>query len=70
LRLLLNPSGSSDPVFGDRLNEIVLIGQDLDRNQLTAALRACLLTPEEQKLGGAHWRKAKDPFLEWEVIEE
>ena len=59
-----------DPVFGDRLNEIVLIGQDLDRGRLTEMLQACLLTPEEQKLGGGYWRKAKDPFPEWEVIEE
>ena len=36
-----------DPGFGDRLNELVLIGQDLDQEQLHAELSGCLLTPKE-----------------------
>jgi G3E family GTPase len=36
-----------DPGFGDRLNELVLIGQDLDTEQLHAELSRCLLTPKE-----------------------
>lgn len=36
-----------DPSFGDRLNELVLIGQDLDQEQLHAGLTKCLLSPKE-----------------------
>jgi len=35
--------------FGDRKNEIVFIGQDLDKVEITAELEACLLTAEELK---------------------
>lgn len=33
--------------FGDRLNELVLIGQDLDQKQIKAELRACLCSEKE-----------------------
>ena len=36
-----------DSTFGDRKNEIVLIGQDMDEEQITADLDACLATKEE-----------------------
>ena len=32
-----------DKHFGDRMNELVIIGQDLDEEQITSELRACLL---------------------------
>jgi G3E family GTPase len=35
------------PTYGDRRQEIVLIGVDLDREALTAGFDACLLTPAE-----------------------
>ncbi|MEM6317453.1 MAG: GTP-binding protein [Bacteroidota bacterium] len=41
--------------FGDRKNEIVIIGQDLDEREITAALEACLLTDEELATG--RWKK-------------
>lgn len=34
-------------VFGDRKNELVFIGQDLDRKKITTDLEACLCTNEE-----------------------
>jgi len=34
-------------LYGDRLNEIVIIGQDMNREDITAALNACLCTDEE-----------------------
>ncbi|MGY6562469.1 MAG: GTP-binding protein [Luteibaculaceae bacterium] len=38
-----------DPVLGDRKNELVFIGQDLDKAKITQELNACLCTPEEIK---------------------
>ncbi|EKB49240.1 GTP-binding protein [Cecembia lonarensis] len=32
-----------DKIFGDRMNELVLIGQDLDQEQITKELEGCLL---------------------------
>ncbi|RCR65563.1 GTP-binding protein [Larkinella punicea] len=51
--------------FGDRQNELVIIGQDLKPEQITAELQDCLCTePELQHLEkkGAF----KDPFPVWE----
>ena len=36
-----------DKEFGDRLNELVFIGQDMDEKQIRAELENCLCTPEE-----------------------
>jgi len=41
--------------YGDRKNEIVFIGQDLDKGEITAELEACLLTEEE--LNTEQWKK-------------
>lgn len=53
-----------DKVFGDRLNEIVLIGQNLPHTQITGELNDCLLTSGETDayLSGASFR---DPFPKW-----
>ncbi|MBX3747156.1 MAG: zinc metallochaperone GTPase ZigA [Verrucomicrobiae bacterium] len=58
--------------WGDRRQEIVIIGQDMDQEALTARLNACLLTREEMGLGPEAWAATfPDPFLEWRrVIEE
>jgi G3E family GTPase len=36
-----------DITFGDRKNEIVFIGQDMDQDQIKSDLKFCLLTDEE-----------------------
>ncbi len=38
-----------DPVHGDRMNEIVFIGVNLDAEKVDASLEACLLTSEEME---------------------
>lgn len=50
--------------FGDRKNEIVFIGQDLDKEKISNELEACLCTMDEWNavLAGT---KLKDPFPHW-----
>lgn len=55
-----------DPVWGDRLNELVLIGMEMDRTQLEALLDRCLLTPEEMELD---WSEFHNP-LPWISAED
>ncbi len=56
--------------FGDRRQEIVLIGADMDRDQMTFRLDDCLLTAEEMSLGSEVWRDLPDPFPRWDLMEE
>lgn len=55
------------PVFGDRQQELVLIGVNLDSEGLRAALTACLLTDSEVAAGESLWRALPDPFPEWDL---
>jgi G3E family GTPase len=57
--------GLWDEDFGDRQQELVIIGQNVDRDELTEQLNACLLTDSELKKGKAFWKSARDPFPEW-----
>ncbi|MFZ6177545.1 zinc metallochaperone GTPase ZigA [Nannocystis pusilla] len=50
------------PRWGDRRQEIVVIGSGMDREALTAAFDACLLTPAEMRGGPKAWRSLDDPF--------
>jgi G3E family GTPase len=55
---------------GDRRQEIVLIGIDVNEAGMTARLDACLLTDEEMKLGLEGWALLPDPFPTWTLQEE
>ncbi|RKN47553.1 GTP-binding protein [Micromonospora endolithica] len=55
------------PVFGDRQQELVVIGVHLDADRLRAALTACLLTDPEISAGQDAWRALTDPFPEWDL---
>ena len=54
--------------YGDRRQEIVFIGQGLDRSELEKKLNECLLTDAELKSGETLWRSFNDPFMEWVPI--
>lgn len=55
--------------WGDRRQELVFIGQDMDRASIEGGLRDALLTDEEVALGMRRWRKLPDPFDPWEMGE-
>lgn len=54
--------------FGDMRQELVFIGQYLDQNQLSDALKNCLLSDDELQAGPKSWEKISDPFPKWEMI--
>jgi G3E family GTPase len=51
--------------WGDRRQEIVLIGQGLDRRALEAMLDKALLTDGEYREGVEAWKNFPDPFPKW-----
>ena len=55
--------------FGDMRQELVFIGQNLDKEGMTEALDDCLLTDEDILKGKAHWATFNDPFPAWEQIQ-
>ena len=56
--------------WGDRRQELVVIGLELDVEQLTNRLDACLLTDAEMRLGVDTWKNFPDPFFPWTRAEE
>lgn len=52
--------------FGDRMTEIVFIGIEMNQNQITQDLDACLLTDYEMKLD---WSAFNDPLPQFTVAE-
>lgn len=55
--------------FGDMRQELVFIGQNLDRNATINALNNCLLTHDELLAGHELWQKLPDPFPLWETAQ-
>jgi len=52
--------------FGDMRQELVFIGQQLDKKRMTMALDQCLLCEDDLLKGKSHWATLKDPFPAWE----
>ncbi|MFN3240626.1 MAG: zinc metallochaperone GTPase ZigA [Planctomycetota bacterium] len=51
--------------FGDRRQELVVIGRDVDEADLRRRLDACLLSDAELALGAERWTDYADPFAPW-----
>ncbi len=51
--------------WGDRRQELVLIGMGMDESALRAVLDQCLLTDSEMALGLEGWARFPDPFPQW-----
>lgn len=55
------------PEFGDRRQQLVIIGLHMDRDTTEARLRDCLLTDAELARGLDAWRDTPDPFPAWRL---
>jgi G3E family GTPase len=56
--------------YGDRMQEIVFIGIDVERDTIEASLNTCLLTDEEMAVGPKGWAQWEDPFGAWQAPED
>ena len=51
--------------FGDMRQELVFIGQSIDKEAIIENLNQCLLNDDELLKGKDYWEKLSDPFPEW-----
>ncbi|KXU89738.1 cobalamin biosynthesis protein CobW [Paraburkholderia monticola] len=59
-----------DMSIGDRRQEFVLIGVDIDPAVWRAKFDACLLTDDEYALGREAWQQFPDPFPAWDFDDD
>lgn len=59
---LVQPPGYKTSKYGDRRQELVLIGQDLDKEALRKSLEDALVTEEEFELGPKEWAEWPNCF--------
>lgn len=53
------------PPFGDRRQEIAIIGIDMDESEIKDRLEECLLSSQEMKNGPESWSLWPDPLPDW-----
>ena len=58
-----------DP-YGDRRQELVFIGTNINKEDINARIEACLLTEKEFEQGPEIWKTFNDPIHPWEMVEE
>lgn len=52
--------------WGERCQELAVIGVDMNALRTRAALDACLLSDHQLRQGPAQWQWLDDPFPHWE----
>ncbi|MGR3765661.1 GTP-binding protein [Rossellomorea sp. NS-SX7] len=52
-----------DPIYGDRMSEIVLIGLEMDREVIESSLDQCLLTDDEMRMDWTAFLDPVPPFI-------
>jgi G3E family GTPase len=57
-----------DERFGDRMQELVFIGMQMEQEKLTKALEGALLTDAEMALPESEWTVFPDEFPEWDIV--
>ncbi|HTI16405.1 MAG TPA: GTP-binding protein [Trinickia sp.] len=57
----------TDSTVGDRRQELVMIGVDLDPHYWRAKLDSCLVTDDEYAQGPSGWATFSDPFPAWDL---
>jgi G3E family GTPase len=56
-----------DPLLGDRENQLVFIGIDMDEAVIRARLDRCIVTTAEFEAGFVGWARLSDPLPEWDM---
>ena len=56
--------------YGDRRQELVFIGTEIDKALIKTKLEACLLSDDEYEKGPDAWQYYTDPIHPWEAVEE
>jgi G3E family GTPase len=56
--------------FGDRRQELVVVGIEMDQVALRKRLDQCLLDDDEMKMGPIGWLHLNDPFPTWSTDQE
>ena len=54
------------PAWGDRRQELAVIGVEMNQSEARAQLDACLLNDEELRQGPLRWHGLPDPFPRWQ----
>ena len=69
-QLIAEIKSNWDEQVGDRRQELVIIGQDLNEDLIRRALDDCLLTNDELLAGEATWEQIEDPFEPWPLTDD
>jgi G3E family GTPase len=56
--------------YGDRRQELVFIGIEMNQETITTTLDQCLLSDAEMAFGVATWATLTDPFPDWTMSQE
>ncbi|MEX0595522.1 MAG: GTP-binding protein, partial [Candidatus Paceibacterota bacterium] len=54
--------------YGDRKNQIVFIGQEMDQAGIIEALNSALLKEQELNIPRSEWKNFSDPFPEYNIM--